>query len=121
MAEGLLNSLSVGHFVAESAGTEQTLVRPLAIQALAELGIDISHHTSKTLNQFLDQEFDFVVTVCDNANEACPLFRHGKQRHHWSFTDPSKAVGSEEEQLQAYRVVRDQIKEKIMTVLLLDQ
>jgi len=105
-------------FEAFSAGTEATRVRPLAIRAMQELGIDISAQESKTLERYLDQPFDAVVTVCDQANEACPVFFGARERLNWSFPDPSKATGSEDEQLSVYRHVRDAIRERIERDLL---
>ncbi len=101
-----------------SAGTEETFVRPQAIQVMAEMGIDISQQTSKTLDQYLQNTFDEVITVCDDANEACPVFPNAKNRRHWSFPDPSKATGTEEQQVAFYRSVRDAIKDRIETELL---
>ncbi|KAJ3284733.1 hypothetical protein HDU79_007887 [Rhizoclosmatium sp. JEL0117] len=121
MAEGLLNNLAPETFAAQSAGTEETHVRPLALASMAELGMDISSHYSKTLDRFLDTEFDYVITVCDNANDSCPVFRRGRKRLHWSFPDPSKATGTEEEQKAFYGVVRDQIRERIEKELLVEQ
>src|SRR5438093_621776 len=105
MAEGLLRSLAGDQFEALSAGTEATHVRPLAIKAMAELGIDISKQHSKTLDRYLNEPFDEVITVCDTAAEACPIFPGAAKRQHWSFPDPSKATGSEAEQLAVYRRV----------------
>ena len=113
MAEGWLRHLGGDRFEVQSAGTEQTRVRPLAIRAMAEAGVDISEHESKTLDRFLAEPWDHVITVCDDANEACPFFPGGKERRHWSFPDPSKATGSEDEQLAFYRRVRDAIRERI--------
>jgi arsenate reductase len=113
MAEGLLRALGGEEFQAFSAGTEATKVRPLAIRAMQELGIDISDQESKTLDRYLDQPFDKVITVCDQANEACAVFFGAKQRLHWSLPDPSKATGTEAEQLTVYRLVRDAIRERI--------
>ena len=110
MAEGLLLHLGGDRFEAFSAGTEATQVRPLAIRAMQELGIDISGHESKTLHRYLGQPFDAVITVCDDANEACPVFPGAGRRLHWSFEDPSKATGAEDEQLATYRRVRDEIR-----------
>ncbi len=93
---------------AHSAGTEETLVRPLAVRALADLGIDISHHRSKTIEEFRGTEFDVVVTVCDSAKEACPFFP-GKQVIHKAFRDPSRVQAGEEEQQAAWHGVRDEI------------
>ena len=94
MAEGLLRRLAPDRFEVESAGTEATRVHPLAIEAMREIGIDISGHRSKTLDGFVDQPWDYVITVCDHANERCPLFPGRTQRIHWSFEDPSAAPGS---------------------------
>jgi arsenate reductase len=118
MAEGLLRAWAGERYDAFSAGTEATHVRPLAIRAMAGLGIDISKQESKTLDRYLDQSFDAVITVCDDANESCPVFLGTARRLHWSFPDPSRARGSEEEQLAIYRTVRDAIGERIKTDLL---
>ncbi len=113
MAEGLLRELGGGGYDVSSAGTEQTRVRAEAIAVMRERDIDISGHSSKTLEQFLQQPFDSVITVCDQANEACPNFPFGKQRLHWSFPDPSAAVGDEATRLAVFRQVRDQIEARI--------
>ena len=113
MAEGLLRHLGGGRYEAFSAGTKATRVRPLALRAMAELGIDISGQESKTLERYRGQPFDAVITVCDQANEACPVFFGAKERLHWSFPDPSQATGTEEEQLAVYRQVRDAIRARI--------
>jgi arsenate reductase len=118
MAEGLLRALGSDRFEAFSAGTAATHVRPLAIRAMAELGIDISGQTSKTLDRYLDQPFDAVISVCDQANEACPVFFGANARLHWSFPDPSRATGTEEQQLAVYRQVRDAIRQRIERELL---
>ncbi len=118
MAEGLLRHLAGDRFDAYSAGTEATCVRPLAIRAMAEVGVDISGQESKTLDRYLGEPFDAVVTVCDQANEACPLFLGAKERLHWSFPDPSRATGTEEEQLATYHTVRDAIRARIERELL---
>ena len=90
MAEGLLRHLAGDRFEAYSAGTEATLVRPLAIRAMAELGVDISGQESKTLERYLGEPFDRVITVCDEANEACPFFPGASERLHWSFPTPPR-------------------------------
>ena len=113
MAEGFLRALGGDRYEAFSAGTEATAVRPLAIAAMAELGIDISVQESKTLERYLAQPFDAVITVCDDANERCPVFFGAKERLHWSFPDPSKATGTADEQLATYRRVRDAIRARI--------
>ena len=118
MAEGLLRKLGRERFEACSAGTDATRVRPLAIKAMRELGIDITGQQSKTLERYLDQPFDKVITVCDLANEACPVFFGARERLHWSFPDPSQATGSEDDQLTVYREVRDAIRERIERELL---
>ena len=119
MAEGLLRQLGGDRFKVFSAGTEATTVRPLAIRAMQELGIDIAGQQSKTLARYLDQPFDQVITVCDQANEACPVFFGARERLHWSFPDPSQATGTEAEQLSVYRQVRDAIRARIERELLL--
>jgi arsenate reductase len=118
MAEGMLRAYGAGRFEAFSAGTEATRIRPLAVRAMAELGIDISAQQSKTLDRYLNQPFDAVITVCDQANEACPVFFGARRRLHWSFPDPSKAQGTDQQQLDVYRQVRDAIRERIERELL---
>ena len=113
MAEGLLRDLAGDRFEVMSAGTEATHVRPLAIRAMQEIGVDISGQESKTLARYLGEPFDHVITVCDDANEACPIFPGAQIRLHWSFEDPSKAEGSEEERLAVYPSVRDRIRRRI--------
>lgn len=117
MAEGLLRSLAGDRFDAWSAGTEATHVRPLAIAAMRELGIDLTSHTSKTIDSLRDRTFDVVITVCDSANEACPIFPGGTKRLHWSFDDPAAATGSEEERLTVFRRVRDEIASRLRQAL----
>lgn len=118
MAEGLLRQMAGDRFEVESAGTEETRVNPLAIAAMSEIGIDISSHTSKTLDRFLNQRWDYVITVCDNANESCPVFPGADTRLHWSFEDPSAAKGSDEERLDAFRRIRDQIRARLRAFIL---
>jgi arsenate reductase (thioredoxin) len=113
MAEGLLRHLAGDRFEAVSAGTEATHLRPLAIRAMEEIGVDISGQESKTLDRYLQGRLDYVITVCDDANEACPFFPGAQSRLHWSFEDPSKAEGSEEERLAVFRRVRDRIRRRI--------
>ena len=113
MAEGWLRHLAGSEFEAHSAGTQATAVRPLAIRVMAEAGVDISGQASKKLDRYLREPWDYVVTVCDQANESCPFFPGGKRRLHWSLPDPSQAIGSEEEQLEVYRRVRDEIRKHI--------
>ena len=118
MAEGLLRSLAEDRFEVFSAGTEATHVQPLAIEAMNEIGIDISGQQSKTLNRSLNEPFDIVITVCDSAAEACPIFPGAAQRRHWSFQDPSQILGDEAERLSVYRRVRNEILGRIENELL---
>ena len=120
MAEGLLRALGGGAWESHSAGTEQTRVRPEAIAAMAELGVDISAHTSKTLHRYLPERFDLVVTVCDSANQACPVFPNAAARLHWPVDDPSAVAGSEAERLAAFWVARDELKRRIEREILGD-
>ena len=113
MAEGLLRHMAGDRFDVESAGTVATFVRPQAIAVMAELGIDISHHRSKSLDEFLHTPFDYVITVCDNANETCPIFPGPAKRIHWSFDDPAAASGSAEEISGEFRRVRNEIRTKL--------
>ena len=113
MAEGLLRHLAGHCFEVASAGTEAPGVNPLAVRAMAERGVDISGQGSKTLDRFLDDTWDFVVTVCDGAREACPVFPRAATRVHWSFDDPSRAGGSDEERVVVFRRVRDEIETRI--------
>ena len=111
MAEGLLRHDAGNRFVVESAGTKPSHVRPEAIAVMKELGIDISGHRSKSVDEFADREFDYVLTVCDNAREACPVFPGQAKRLHRNFTDPAAAEGSKTARLAVFRRVRDEIRE----------
>ena len=112
MAEGLLRHLGGARFEVHSAGTRASFVRPEAIQAMAELGLDLSGHRSKNVDEFSGQEFDYVITVCDHANEVCPVFAGRTQRLHQSFEDPpAPGVGTDEERLAVFRRVRDALRE----------
>ena len=113
MAEGYLRHLGGSELEVASAGTEARGVNPLAVRAMAEDGIDLSGHTSKTLDRFVRDRWDHVVTVCDGANDACPVFPGAVQRLHWSFDDPSSARGTEAERLAVFRRVRDEIRARI--------
>ncbi len=115
MAEGLLRDIAGDRFEVESAGTIASFVRPQAIAAMAEIGIDISGHRSKCLDEFLNTEFDYVITVCDNANETCPVFPGAAKRIHWSFDDPAEATGSEDQVAAVFRRVRDEIARRLRT------
>lgn len=113
MAEGLLRDRHGDRYEVHSAGTEATRVRPLAIEVMQEIGIDISGHTSKTLDDIDDQSFDLVITVCDQAREACPHLPARKQSFHAGFEDPSSASGTQEEQRAVFRRVRDALADWI--------
>src|SRR5689334_6411063 len=114
MAEGLLRAHGGPAFQVFSAGTQPRTVHPLAIQAMQEIGIDISHHTAKGIDVFAaEPPLDLVITVCDEAAEACPFFPNARRQVHWGFPDPSQAQGSEEERLAVFRRIRDQIAAKI--------
>ena len=115
MAEALLRHIGGERFEVFSAGTEATRVHPLAVRAMADVGLDISGARSKQLNEFLGQDFDYVITVCDSANESCPIFPGDPQRIHWSFEDPSAADGSEEERYQVFERVRNEITLRLRT------
>ena len=118
MAEGLLRAIGRGAFEAYSAGTAATRVRPEAVTVMRELGIDISEQQSKTLDRYLHEPFDEVITVCDNANESCPVFPGARGRRHWSVNDPSGVQGEEAERLAAFRHARDDLLQRIETELL---
>jgi arsenate reductase len=117
MAEGFVRALAGDRFEVASAGTEATRVHPLALRAMDEVGIDLRHHTSKTFDRFVDEPWDYVITVCDSANESCPIFPGATKRLHWSFPDPSAAQGTEAERLVAFRRVRDDLQARIRTWL----
>jgi arsenate reductase len=112
MAEGLLRHMAGNHFEVFSAGLLPSYVRPAAIAVMNELGIDISQHRSKSLNEFLDTLFDYVITVCDYANEQCPIFPGPAKRIHWSIDDPV-APGGQAAQLEAFRRARDELQRRI--------
>jgi arsenate reductase (thioredoxin) len=111
MAEGLLRHDAGDRFEVESAGTKPSHVRPEAIAAMKELGIDISGHRSKSVDEFVGRQFDYVLTVCDNAKESCPIFPGQTVTIHHNFEDPAALQGSEEERLAAFRRVRDELRE----------
>ncbi len=118
MAEGIARHLLGDRFEVESAGTHPSIVRPEAITALADIGIDIRGHRSKSVEEFAGHAFDYVLTVCDNANENCPYFPATTELIHHSFDDPAAAEGDPEQRLQAFRRVRDEIRSYIETELL---
>jgi arsenate reductase len=118
MAEGLLRYLGGGQVDAFSAGTDPKGVHPLAVKVMAEVQIDISEQSSKHVDAFAGQSFDFVITVCDRAKEQCPVWPGAPQRVHWSLDDPAEASGSEEQRLAVFRRVRDEIRQRIRLFLI---
>ena len=115
MAQGLLAHDYGDRFEVESAGTKPSSVRPEAVAVMKELGIDISHHRSKSVTEFEGQSFDYVLTVCDNARESCPVFPAASRMIHSSFEDPAAVQGTEHYRLQAFRRVRDQLRQYLET------
>ncbi len=114
MAEGLLRNIAGERFEVESAGVEPSFVRPEAIEVMREIGIDISNHRSKSVDEFLGQAFDYIITVCDNANQRCPIFPGDAQRIHWSIPDP--AAVQPPERLNAFRSARDELSERLKSL-----
>jgi len=116
MAEGLLRHDAGDRFTVESAGTQPSVVRPEAIRVMKEVGIDIMSHRSKHVDEFAGQNFDYVLTVCDNAKETCPVFFGKAIRVHHSFHDPASAEGSEEKRLDEFRKVRDELRTYLKSI-----
>ncbi|MEX1253236.1 MAG: arsenate reductase ArsC [Dehalococcoidia bacterium] len=110
MAEALLRHLAPEAFDVSSAGTAPKGLHPLAVRAMAELGIDIASQRSKSVDEYLSEPFDYVITLCDDANESCPSFANARDRLHWGFEDPARATGDEDQQLGVFRRVRDEIR-----------
>ena len=113
MAEGLLRHDAGNVYEVFSAGTKPSHVRPEAIVVMREVGIDISGHRSKSVDEFAGQDFDYVITVCDNAKQSCPVFPVKKKRIHWSIEDPAAVQGSQGEALTAFRRVRDELRARL--------
>jgi arsenate reductase len=113
MAEGLLRADAGDRFEVASAGVDPKRVRSEAIEVMREIGIDISDHRSKSVDEFAGQEFDYVITVCDNANERCPIFPGNTNRIHWSFYDPAATEGDVDTKLRVFRRVRDEIRHRL--------
>jgi len=113
MAEGLLRSVGGGDFEVHSAGIDPKGLNPLAIEAMRETGIDIAGHRSKSLERFLGQHFDYIITVCDRARDKCPTFPGDNQRIHWGFKDPAAVTGTRAEQLAVFQRVRNEISERL--------
>ena len=118
MAEGWARFLGKGRVEAFSAGTHPKPIHPLAIQVMAEVGVDIADQQSKSVDQFIDQRFDFVITVCDRAKEACPVWPGARSQAHWSFDDPAEGTGSHAQQLVIFRRVRDEIRQRLRLFLI---
>lgn len=118
MAQGILGHYGGNRFEVFSAGVKPAPVNPYAIRVMNEIDIDISEHKSKSVNEFKDKKFDYVITVCDRAKENCPIFPGGGKYLHWSFDDPAEAKGSEEEILGKFRKVREEIKDNIAETFL---
>jgi arsenate reductase len=118
MAEGYLRNLASSNFEPLSAGIEPKGLNPLAVEAMKEVGIDISQQTSKDVREFLGQAIPYVVTVCDNAKQRCPIFSRTYKFLHWSLEDPAEATGSHQEKLAVFRRVRDEIRQRIEQELL---
>ena len=118
MAQVIWQSLGGGRWIAESAGScPSGYVHPLALKALKEIGLPIDGLNSKSVEEFLDRQIELAVTVCDNAKESCPVLPGAKQTLHWPFEDPADAVGTEKEKMETFRLVRDQIKNRIAVFL----
>lgn len=113
MAEGLLRHDDGNRFEVASAGVDPSNVRPEAIDVMNEIGIDISGHRSKSVDEFAGQEFDYVITVCDNANQRCPIFPGDTKRIHWSIDDPAAAEGGDDAKLAVFRLVRDELRHRL--------
>jgi len=120
MAEGLMKSLGSVQWIVQSGGTSPTFVHPLATRVMGEIGIDISQQTSKSLNQFLNEEFDYIITLCDEAALSCPAFPGQGKRLHWSVEDPAAASDTTEEKLLVFRRIREEIKKRIEEFLKLE-
>ena len=117
MAEGLLRHDGGDRFEVESAGVKPSHVRSEAIEAMREVGIDISSHRSKSVDEFIDQHFEYIITVCDNAKESCPIFPGNATRIHWTFDDPAAVEGTDEQKLAEFRCVRDEIRKRVSTFI----
>ena len=113
IGEGLLRRAGGQKFAVESAGVAPSFVRPEAIEVMREIGIDISGHRSKSVDEFLGQPFDYIITVCDNAKQNCPVFPANSQRIHWSIDDPAEVSGDNETRLGAFRAARDELQTRI--------
>jgi arsenate reductase len=118
MAEAMARTLSEGNVEAFSAGTHPKELHPMAVQVMGEAGIDISRQRGKAVSEFDGQSFDYVITVCDQANQACPVWPGARERIHWSFEDPAAAQGSEAERVEVFRRLRDEIRQRVQLFLI---
>lgn len=114
MAEAFLRFFYGDFYEALSAGTEPKGIHPLTIKVMVEVGLNLSSQRSKSVDEFIDQRIDLITTVCDSAREKCPFFPYGKKRIHYSFSDPASTLGSEKDQLAAFRLIRDEIKKWVI-------
>lgn len=117
MAEGFLRHLAAEKFEVFSSGLNPTQLNPLAVKVMAEVGVDISNHSSKSVMEFIGQRFDYVITVCDNAKQTCPAFPGNYEKIHWQLDDPAAASGSEAARLAVFRKIRDKIKNYVFAVV----
>ena len=117
LAEGLVNYFFSEYWEAHSAGTEQTSVKPLAVEAMKDIGIDISRQFSKTIDYYKDEKFDLVITVCNDARENCPIYPNAQRIIHLPFKDPSNKTGNQKKKLKAFIQTRDEIKKKLQEIL----
>jgi arsenate reductase len=113
MAEGFLREVGGDAFEVASAGVNPTRINPLAVRVMAEAAVDISAQYSKSVDEMTAGQFDYVITVCDRAREACPIFSRAARSLHWSFEDPAEATGAEDDRLIVFRRVRDEISERV--------
>ena len=117
IAEGFLRHMAGDKFEVYSAGVKPTQVNPLSIKVMAEVGVDMSKHRSKSAMEFIGQKFDYVITVCDNAKQTCPVFPGHYEKLHWSLEDPAEAEGSEEDKLKVFRKIREEIKDNVLVFI----
>ena len=117
IAHGLLQNLAKDRFNVFSAGSHPSRVHLMSIKIMEEIGIDISHHTSDHIDEYLDKGIDIVITVCDNANKLCPIFPGNVERLHWSIDDPFRGWDYNENQMESFRVTREEIKARILDFL----
>jgi len=120
MAEGLLRHMAGDRVEVASAGVAPTRIRPEAIEVMKELGINMSHHRSKSIDEFITQAFDYVITVCDNANQHCPMFAGPSRRIHWNIEDPAAVEGESQTRLNSFRAARNELSERLCKFIQLE-